>query len=194
MRSLHLMTPRGARRALRRFVAARRGTVAIEMALLTPILMTMLLGILDVGSLMIMQYKLGRAAAAVADLTARGGSITEAQIGDVFAAAERITSPYDLAGDGRAIVTSVVNNGDGPRIAWQRQSPGALAVASHIGSQGAVPRMPAGLEVRVGENIVVAESFLAYEPVVGIVVRGRQDAYVQAVRRPRLGTLDRVLP
>lgn len=187
-----------ARRAtavVRRLLGERRGTIPIEMALVAPVLVTMLLGTLDVGWYMVMQHKISRVAATVADLTSRGETINEAQLADVFAAASAVADPFDFGLEGRAIVSSLVNpDGDGATIAWQRRSPSGLDVDSHLGIAGSTPTLGSGFAVAPNENIVVAESFFSFRPLVGFVMRGDQSVYVQAVQRPRLGTLDRVLP
>jgi hypothetical protein len=182
-------------RHLRRLVAARRGTIPIEMALVAPLLLTMLLGVLDVGWYMVMQHKISRVASTVADLTSRGEEISEAQIADIFAAASAVADPFDFGLEGRAIVSSLTNpDGDGAQIAWQRRSPTGIDVDSHVGAVGGSPTLDSGFAVAADENIVVAESFFSFQPLVGFVVRGEQAVYARAVQRPRLGTLDRVLP
>lgn len=179
----------------RRFRAARRATIPIEMALVTPVLMTMLLGVLDLGWYMVMQHKISRVAATVADLTSRGEEINEAQLADIFAAASAVADPFDFRLSGRAIVSSLTNpGGDGAVIAWQRRSPTGIDVASHVGAAGAAPDLDEGFAVASDENIVVAESFFTFQPLVGFIMRGEQAVYVRAIQRPRLGTLDRVLP
>jgi hypothetical protein len=155
----------------------------------------MLLGVLDVGWYMVMQHKISRVAATVADLTSRGEEINEAQIADIFAAAGAVADPFDFDAEGRAIVSSLTNpGGDGARIAWQRLSPSGLDVSSHVGTTGGSPALDAGFSVASDENVVIAESFFAFQPLVGFIIRGEQAVYVRAVQRPRLGTLDRVLP
>lgn len=182
-------------RWLRRARAARRGTIPIEMALVTPVLITMLMGTLDVGWYMVMQHKISRVAATVADLTSRGETINEAQLTDIFAAAGAVANPFDFNVEGRAIISSLTNpGGDGAVVAWQRRSPTGIDVASHVGAQGATPVLNGGFAVAADENIVVAESFFNFQPLVGFVIRGEQSVYVRAVQRPRLGTLDRVMP
>ena len=184
-----------AARGWRRLLACRRGSIPVEMALVTPVLLTMLLGVVDVGWYLVMQHKMARVAATVADLTSRGETINEAQIRDIFAAARTVAEPFDLDLEGRAIVSSITNpGGAGARIAWQRLSPDGLDIDSRIGSAGETPDLPAGFAVAADENIVAAEAFLAFQPVVGLILRGQQDIYVRAVQRPRLGTLDQVNP
>jgi hypothetical protein len=182
-------------RLARRLVAARRATIPIEMALVAPVLITMLLGVLDLGWYMVMQHKISRVAATVADLTSRGEEITEAQLADIFAAASAVADPFDFDLEGRAIVSSLTNpDGDGAVIAWQRRSPSGIDVESHLGTAGSTPALDAGFAVAADENIVVAESFFTFEPLVGFILRDEQSVYVQAIQRPRLGTLDQVLP
>ena len=185
----------GVGRLARRFRAARRATIPIEMALVGPVLITMLLGVLDLGWYMVMQHKISRVAATVADLTSRGETINEAQLADIFAAASAVADPFDFDLEGRAIVSSLTNpDGDGAVIAWQRRSPSGIDVESHLGTAGSTPALDAGFAVAADENIVVAESFFTFEPLVGFILRDEQSVYVQAIQRPRLGTLDQVLP
>ena len=179
----------------RALLGERRGTIPIEMALVAPVLITMLLGTLDVGWYMIMQHKISRVAATVADLTSRGETVNEAQLADIFAAASAVADPFDFDIEGRAIVSSLTNaDGAGAVIAWQRRSPNGLDVDSHLGAAGAAPALAAGFAVAANENIVVAESFFDFQPLVGFILRGTQSVYVQAVQRPRLGTLDQIMP
>lgn len=179
----------------RRLRASRRGSIPIEMALVAPVLTTMLLGTLDVGWYMVMQHKISRVAATVADLTSRGETINEAQLADIFAAASAVADPFAFDLEGRAIISSLTNpGGDGATIAWQRRSPSGIDVASHVGAAGATPTLDDGFAVAADENIVVAESFFNFQPLVGLILRGEQAVYVRAVQRPRLGTLDRIMP
>lgn len=182
-------------RSFRRLRASRRGTIPIEMALVAPVLLTMLLGTLDVGWYMVMQHKISRVAATVADLTSRGETINEAQLADIFAAASAVADPFEFDLEGRAIISSLTNpGGDGATVAWQRRSPSGIDVESHVGAAGAVPTLDNGFAVAADENIVVAESFFNFQPLVGLILRGEQAVYVRAVQRPRLGTLDRIMP
>jgi hypothetical protein len=190
-----LRAGRALARRLASFRGARSGTIPVEMALIAPVLLTMLLGIVDIGWLAVSRHKISRVAATLADLTSRGETISEAQIADMFAAGGAVARPFAFRTEGRAIVSSLVNpDGTGARIAWQRLSPTGIEVASHVGSQGGAPTLPEGFAVRAGENIIVAESFFRFRPIVGMVVRGEQSIYARSFQRPRLGTLDQIRP
>jgi hypothetical protein len=114
---------------------------------------------------------------------------------DVFAAAAEVAKPFDLKVDGRAIVTSITNpNDDGTTIAWQRQSPHGIDVTSEIGAAGDTPTLPNDFAVSANENIIAAECFFNFEPIIGFIIRGEQHIYTRAFQRPRLGTLDVIQP
>jgi hypothetical protein len=176
-------------------LGACAGSVAVEMALVAPVLLGLLLGIADVGWYALMSHRMSRVAATAADLTARGDSISEGQIQDIFAATLIVARPFDLADQGRTIVSSLTNpEGAGPTIAWQRRSPSGLDMASRLGAVGGSPSLPLNFTLNADENIVVAECFFRFDPLVGFILRSQQSVYVRAFQRPRLGTLDRVNP
>jgi hypothetical protein len=179
----------------RRFKASCSASVAVEMALVVPVLLTLLLGVADVGWYAVMNHKMSRMVATVADLAARGETISEAQVLDIFAAGTAVARPFEVATDGRALISSIVNpDGNGTAIAWQRRSPTGIDAQSKIGVAGAAPLLPGGFAVNADENIIVAEGFFRFEPIVGFIIRGEQNVYVRAFQRPRLGTLDTITP
>lgn len=180
--------------ALGRFRRAREGTIPVEMALCAPVLIVMLLGIVDIGWFAVSRHKVARVAATLADLTSRGETVNEAQIADIFAASGSVASPFDFRDEGRAILSSIVRPAGTTFIAWQRESPTGIDVDSEVGTTGGTPNLPDGFVVRDGENLIVAEAFFRFQPLIGLVVRGEQRIYVQAFQRPRLGTLDQVNP
>lgn len=189
-----LAAPSRLARLLRRFRRAGEGTIPVEMALCAPVLIVMLLGIVDLGWFAVSRHKMARVAATLADLTSRGETVNEAQITDIFAASGSVASPFDFRSQGRAILSSIVRPAGATIIAWQRESPTGIEVESEIGTPGGPPSLPEGFVVRDGENLVVAEAFFRFQPLIGLVVRGEQLIYVQAFQRPRLGTLDQVTP
>lgn len=189
------MTPAAAagrrRRGLGRFLADLRAIVSVEMALVLPVLLVLFAGAADVGWLLIAQHKTGRAAGALADLTARAAELRESEVTDMFRAVEEITGPFGFATRGRAFVSTVANTlGTGARLRWQRASPPGLAATSRIGSAvGAAANLGSGLTLALGEEVVVAEVLIEVPPMIGIVVTSPRTLYARAVLRPRYGTV-----
>lgn len=167
-----------------------RGTVLVEFALLLPLLVLLLLASMEYFTLVLMTQKTQRVAATMADLVAQADDpLTGAQVDALFAAAGHVMEPFDHGVDGRAIVSGVVLNGGAPVVAWQRSDTGALAVASGVGQPGQRATLPAGLPLRAGETIVVAEAFQAFRPTLTVGILPARVIAERAYYRPRLGQL-----
>ncbi|MEJ5233283.1 MAG: TadE/TadG family type IV pilus assembly protein [Geminicoccaceae bacterium] len=177
-------------RLWRGFGCDRRGILPVEMALCAPVLVLLLVGTADVVWLYLAQERLQRAAAVIADLTARTPEIRPADLDDVFRAAREVVVPLDLATDGRAFVSSVADmDGLGPFIVWQRAMPPGLAVASRIGTVGSRADFGDSFTLARGETVVVGEAFLEVRPLFGLIVAEPQRLYVRALHRPRYGSV-----
>jgi Flp pilus assembly protein TadG len=179
-----------------RFARDRRGSVLMELAIGLPILVMILLGCFEAARFVLLDQKLARVAASTADLTAQADGISEAQITDLFSAADDTAKPFDLAGDGRVIITSVTRpTAADATVAWQRISTGTVAATSAIGTAGQTATLPAGLTVRQGENVIVAEVFYNYAPVfIGATNFTTASLYEVAYNRPRVINLSQVTP
>ncbi len=173
-----------------RFARERGGAVAVEMAALAPVLLVLLLGTADLGWRLLAEYRLGRAAASLADLVARVQSLEEEDVTNAFDAARNLLAPFDLERDGAALVSGVEALGSGqPVVRWQRELASALDLASRVGRPGS--RADLGdLRLEPGEAVVVAEVYLRFRPLVGWVLADERLLYRRWVAMPRYGTLD----
>jgi len=174
-------------RALRR---ARRGAVAVEMAVTAPVLLVLLLGTLDVGWRLLAEYRVQRAAATLADLVARVRTLGESDVDNAFDALRGLASPFDLVRDGGALVSGVRADGAGvPVVAWQREADFGLDLPSRVGRPG--QRADLGdTALDPGEAVIVAEVFLRFRPLVGFLPGGERLLYVRWIAAPRYGSLD----
>jgi Flp pilus assembly protein TadG len=178
------------------FARDRRGSVLMELAIGLPILVMILLGCFEAARFALLDQKLARVAASTADLVAQADGITEGQITDLFSAADDSAAPFDLAGTGRVIITSVTKpTSADPTVAWQRTSSGTVAATSAIGTTGQTATLPAGLTLRQGENLIVAEVFYNYTPVfLGATKFTSASLYQVSYNRPRIINLTQVSP
>lgn len=178
---------------LRELLHSRRGNIAVEFALAAPVLILFVLGSLELARYVLLQHKIERVAITVSDLVARAQTIKQSEIDDIFLAAGEVAIPYDLPGLGRVIVSSVVNqDGNGPKIAWQRSGGGTLAAASALGIEGGTATLPADFQVRQGETAIIAEVFFDFTPFLSELIVAPGTIYKRAHHRPRLGTLGEV--
>jgi hypothetical protein len=174
---------------MRRFLRDARGSALVEIALSIPILMTLLTGIVETGFFLMLNQKLQHTAVAISDLTTRDEDIAQATLDDIFSAAPQIMAPFAMGDRARVIVSSVgQEEGQQPRILWQRSGAGTLTQASELGLEGAIPTLPGEITMRDNETLVVTEIFYTYQPFIFQVIDPvlmRRVSYF----RPRIGTL-----
>jgi hypothetical protein len=184
---------RGGARAWPRLLRCAAGNVAVEFALSVPVILMMMLGSAEMARFIILHQKMDRVATTISDLVSRAETITESQIADIFTAAGQVAEPFDLAGLGVVIVSSVTNaDGTGATIAWQRSGGGDFSADSELGVAGDEPNLPPGFEVREGETAIISEVFYDFAPFLSELIVEPQVIHRSAHHRPRLGTLEQI--
>lgn len=179
---------------LRKFLADRGGTLAVEMAMAMPVLFGLMLAGVEVTRYVLLNQKIERTSATMADLVAQSDVLSEAGLVNLTGAAQHVMTPYDVAGDGRIVVSSLTNpSGSEARIAWQRGF-GAGAGASRFGTQSGPATLPDGFVVRAGENVIAVEVFYAYAPLLAAKIMAPHEVYNFALFRPRFGSLATLQP
>jgi len=179
-------------RFVRRLLVERRGAIAVEFALFAPILIMLITGGVEINRFVLLNQKLERVSVTVADLTSQAESLTEADLVGLFQVIGPVMKPFDLTGVGKVIVSSIgAKDGNSPRINWQR-SFGALANSSAFGVEGSTPTLPAGFVIRDTENVIVAEVFYDYSPLIVSNVIAPVSLYHVSYFRPRFGSLDKL--
>jgi Flp pilus assembly protein TadG len=159
--------------------------------MIVPVLAFLLLGCVEIGRFVILDQKLSRTAVTLADLVAQSQTLTLGDFDNFFDAAGDVTTPFDFAVRGRAIISSVsASNGLPPRIDWQQSGGGALAASSAMGSAGSPAALPEDFIVRDGENAIVAEIFYDFDPLFTTDLFPDMIVYRRAFFRPRLTNLN----
>jgi len=173
-----------------RFLVHTRGGAAVEMALVTPVLVALLFGTIDVGWRLLAEYRLAKAAATLAHLVARARELGPSDMANAFAALPALARPFDLRVDGAAIVSGIEADGGGSgSVVWQQRSPWGIATPSVFGGPGAwVPGDV--LQLQPGEAVVAAEVILRFRAPVGLVLPGEREIRRLWFAAPRYGALD----
>lgn len=175
-----------------------RGVSAVEFALILPLLLLFSLGTIEISRLVLLNQKLQSAAYTLADLAARiDGEATEKTeaLRNVFLAIDQVVKPFDFATLGGSIVTGVGSpaGDDEPEVSWQCPGAGRLVAKSRIGDPAHGATLPAGLDIRKGENVVVAEIYFEFRPVFGLGVVSPHVVRRVAFFKPRLGETSTVV-
>lgn len=186
-------------RSLRQFWRDDRGLAVMEFAFALPVLVLILLGCFDAARFVLINQKMARVASQSADLVAQLDVVTEAEVDDLFVAAEATAEPFLIDTQGKVIISSVFRpyspSTAVPTVVWQRESDGTLLATSHLGPEDqSDPELPTGFSLRSGENVIIAEVFYDYEPVFFGTVFEDRVLYHSSYNRPRLQNLNAISP
>ena len=145
----------------------------VEFGLLLPVLAVFLFGTIEVSRYLLLNQKLDKAVNAMADFATQGLNIRTAEIDGYAAAIPQIMKPFSF--NGTVIFTSAIhyNNGIPPCqdasvvcISWQVRKLGNDT--SKIGAVGDGATLPDGYEVKPGQNVIAAEIYMDYQPLLSI--------------------------
>jgi hypothetical protein len=141
----------------------QRGIAVVEMALILPIMLVMLFGIIEFGRIVLIRQVMINVSREAANLASRGTPLDEAIL-----AVQMSSSPLDLGADGYVILTEVVRDGAGAaRVRRQTASgahPGGSRVGGVLGGLANLPATPTPIPPADG-SLFVAEVFYHAETI-----------------------------
>lgn len=177
-------------RTFRRLRRNEDGVAYLEFALSLPFLIALFMGSVEVTRYIIIAQKVEKSAVAISDVVAQSQTIGTAQLNQLITAVDEVMDPYTFATDGYVIITSVTKTGTSqPVVNWQYRGGGSWTKPSLVGSQGTVATLPNGLTLLDKDNVIVAEVYYNFRPMINnSVISGRQ-LYKVSVFKPRLGDL-----
>lgn len=179
----------------KRLTQCEAGLAYLEFALVLPVLLLMVLGGTELTRYVQAGQKVDKLTHTVVDLIAQAPTISEPEMDQIMEAVQHIMSPHTFSDAGVIIVSCVGRNENGQlRVKWQYKGGGTLARDSAIGKKGASPNLPQGFTVGTRDNIIIAESFYAMEPILDAGYAEPIEFYSKALYLPRLGELDVLKP
>ncbi len=159
------------------FLQDTRGVVATEVALLLPVMLVLLLGLVDVGNVVLLSKKTTGSASVVADLLTRSASVNATEVQDALTAGRMVVDPYDRALFGLDIASIQFQGVSAtPTIMWRQTfnmqpNPQVLSLATGLGTQG--------------EGVMVVTTKYLYHPLFTSVLTGDVALKEVAVTRGR---------
>ncbi|MBL6958051.1 MAG: pilus assembly protein [Rhodospirillales bacterium] len=182
------------RRLAKRLLSDLRGTLSVEMAIAMPILFALMLSGVEVTRYVLLNQKVERATATMADLVAQSRGLAEGDLDNLFAATGFVMAPFEIGANGLMVVSSIAaSGGAAPRVLWQRTFGGGGG-GSTFGTEGSDAVLPAGFLVRDNENIITTEIFYDYEPAFTGTVMAPVELHNFAIFRPRFVNLTSIDP
>jgi hypothetical protein len=145
----------------KKFLKNRSGAATIELIIVIPVFLFLLFGVIEVGRLILVNQKVGRAAFSVANTlsSATSTNITD-QIRNSFTSAERLVAPFrlDTSRNSGIIITAFNRNGSGStQRVFQCKS------QSRLNSQ--VSSLNGIITLDPNEGVYVIEIFLDYDTI-----------------------------
>ena len=176
---------------LQHFVRSNRGLAVMEFALVLPVLILLFFGVVDVTRYILIVQKTEKLAHSVANVTAQSAVITQATLNQVMDASSDIMDPFATGANSRIIVSSLYRAAGAANatVSWQHQGGGTFAGTSRLGAVGATPTMPTGFTFTERENVIAAEVYYQFSPLLPNVWFGTTVIYRSAYYTPRFGAL-----
>ena len=179
---------------LRRLRRDNRGVAAIEFALLLPMLITLLIGCLEVTFKIWSTQKAEKLAVTLSDVIAQSKAVTNSDLASLIGAVDKIMDPFAFgANEGKIIISSVyiAQGEEDAMVNWQCSFPssGGFTAVSELGAKDTVADMPDGFTLVEKDNVIVTEVFYKYTPLAPGLLLDESIVYRRAFFKPRLGTL-----
>jgi Flp pilus assembly protein TadG len=166
--------------ALAQALRDTRGAAAIEMAIITPAIMSLVIGTAELSGGFAVDRKVTITARALSDLAAQSPTITDTEMTNIFNAASSIVTPYAIA-PLKAKVSAVSIDGNlNATVVW------SSALNTSARPTGGVS-IPAGLKV-ANSQLIWAEVSYDFSPVVAKFLASTVTLSDQFFARPRQST------
>ena len=167
------------------------GGIAItEFALVLPVLLTLFYGVIEVTRYILIVQKAEKLAYTVADSVAESTTVTNAELSQLLTATNNIMKPFDFTTSGTVLISSLYKAADtNPVVNWRYQGGGTLTATSQLGAVGSAPTMPSGFTFDDRENVIAAEVYYKFSPLISTEFFGTTTVYRRAFYKPRFGSL-----
>jgi hypothetical protein len=143
--------------------AGERGVAVGELAIILPLLLIVLLGIIDLGRLVTGYQTLNDMSREAANLVSRGASVDTA----IAALSASNTGPVDVIGEGAIIISTLARRSDGDPTPWvvdQYRHGSIPSSASRVGSLDGPARVPNVDALEAGVTVMAVEVVHGFEP------------------------------
>ena len=169
----------------------RHGLAFVEFGLALPLLMTLFYGAIELTRYILIAQKVEKMAHTMADVTAQYPTVSVASLNQVMVAASDIMRPFSMSTNGRIMVSSLYRApGEATAVVnWRYEGGGTLVETSRLGTVGATPVVPGGFVFEERENVIGAEVFYRFSPLISSQFFGTTTVYRTAFYKPRLGAL-----
>ncbi len=167
-----------------RILGDQAGAVAVEFALILPVMLTMLLGSYELSSLLLADMKLTAAAQAAADLVATTPFLAASDFADVTNAAAQVMTPFPTATQLKVAYASVTYSTGAPRIDWHVEANGASPLTMGTIPNGADMAQLGGTAYGSDDSVIIVQLQYTYTAPITYVLKSNWTLSEAAFVRP----------
>lgn len=169
-----------AARGGRAFALNVRGMVAVEFALIIPVMITIYFGTVETTNAMTASRRVTSVAQTAADLTAQAASVSTADMNDIFAASTAILTPFPTNVVKITVTSVVANASNATTVGWSKAyGTGATALTT-----GNPVTLPAGLTT-ANTSVIMVQVVYTYTSPVSTFITGPITMTETAYLKPR---------
>jgi Flp pilus assembly protein TadG len=150
---------------LSRFARDRRGVSAVEFALLSPVLIGLYLGGVEISQGIGIDRKVTLTAGAIANLSAQVTSISSSDMTNIMNAASAIMAPYPTSTLKITVSCLSIDNNKSVTVKWSATQGGTAR------SAGSSVTIPSALAI-ANTQLLFSEVSYGYTPAIGYVITG----------------------
>ena len=154
--------PHHIKAALRHLKHREDGVAAVEFALVLPVLLLILMGVIELSNVLMVERKLLNSMQSVADLIGQSTDVTDSDLDDIFIAGQLVMNPYSTSGLSIGVASVRFDDTTGnPTLDWSDGlNGGSVANALTL----AVGRGEAGA------SIVIVSGSYTYTPLSSLII------------------------
>jgi Flp pilus assembly protein TadG len=168
-----------------RWRAGERGTVAIEAAIIFPLLVLIFLGMVELSQALTVRRRVHSVASTTADLVAQSQTVTTAQLNDIASVGTQLMLPFSSTSIALTITSVAQDTNNNITVQWSCFW-SSLSAAANCSATGAAFRgLPAGL-LSAGQSVIIGQTSYPYTPPIGEFLTGGLTFSATSYFRPRL--------
>jgi Flp pilus assembly protein TadG len=160
----------------------RRGSAAVEFALIVPILIATYVGAVETGNALTIYRRVDQIAYTSADLVAQVKTVSNSDLQDITDAATSILAPYSTAPLNIVLTSVVADSNNKTTVAW------SYTTGSGAHPVGSTYALPTGLTA-ANSSVIVAEVTYLYTPLLDLDISTNGTSFTMSktfYSRPRL--------